>query len=40
LFGIGDVVIDSAAESGKIPMRNVSSPEKYADLILRQIERH
>jgi len=39
LLGIGDIVIDSAAESGKIPLRNVRDPEKHADLILRQIER-
>lgn len=38
LVGIGDIVIDSAAESGKIPLRHIADPEKYANLILRQIE--
>lgn len=38
LVGIGDIVIDSAAESGRIPLRNIAQPERYANLILRQIE--
>lgn len=38
LIGIGDIVIDSAVESGRIPLRNIAHPERYADLILRQIE--
>jgi len=37
LIGVGDVIIDSAAEAGKIPMRNICDPRKYADLILDQL---
>ncbi len=38
VVGIGDIVIDSAAESGRISLRNIADPEVYATLILRQIE--
>jgi len=40
LLGIGDIVIDSAAQGGKIPLRNIHQPEKYSDLILREIQWH
>lgn len=40
LLGVGDILIDSAAATGKIPLRNVPEPEKYADAILRQIQRY
>ncbi len=40
LLGIGDILIDSAAVTGKIPLRNVRHPEKYADVILQQIRRN
>ena len=39
LIGIGDVIIDSAAEAGRIPMRHIRDPRKYADLILSQLHR-
>jgi membrane protein YdbS with pleckstrin-like domain len=39
LCGIGDVLIDSAATAGKIPLRNVRHPRKFADLILTQLHR-
>lgn len=39
LLGIGDVIIDSAAEAGKITMRNIKDPRKHADLILDQMHR-
>lgn len=39
LIGIGDVIIDSAAEAGRIPMSNIRDPRKYADLILNQLHR-
>lgn len=39
LLGIGDIVIDTAAEADKIVLRDVRHPKKYADLILHQIER-
>jgi len=37
LIGIGDVVIDSAAIEGKILMRNIKNPRKYANMILNQL---
>lgn len=37
LIGVGDVMIDSAAHEGKILMRNIKNPRKYADLILNQL---
>jgi uncharacterized membrane protein YdbT with pleckstrin-like domain len=40
LLGIGDIVIDSAAQGGKIPLRNIHWPEKYSDMILREIQWH
>lgn len=40
LLGIGDIVIDSAAQEGRIPLRNIHQPQRYADLILREIQRH
>ncbi len=39
LLGIGDVIIDSAAEASKITMRNIRDPRKHADLILDQMRR-
>jgi uncharacterized membrane protein YdbT with pleckstrin-like domain len=39
LLGIGDVIIDSASEAGRIPMSNIRDPRKYADLILNQLHR-
>jgi len=31
---LGDILIDSASESGKIRLHEVHHPEKYADMIL------
>ncbi|MCS6817770.1 MAG: PH domain-containing protein [Blastocatellia bacterium] len=39
ILGIGDLVIDTAAEAGRIVLRDVRHPKTYADLIIRQIER-
>lgn len=39
MIGIGDVIIDSAAEAGKIQMRQIPDPRKHADLILQQVQR-
>lgn len=39
LVGIGNVVIDSASEAGKIRMRRIRNPRKHADLILQQLHR-
>jgi membrane protein YdbS with pleckstrin-like domain len=36
LLGIGDVLIDSAADSGKIPLRKVSNPKSLSDMILNE----
>ena len=38
MIGIGDVIIDSAAQAGKIQMRKIPDPRKYADLILQQVQ--
>lgn len=40
LLGFGDVVIDNASEEGgKVVLKNINSPRKYADLLLRQMHR-
>lgn len=39
MIGVGDVIVDSAAEAGKILMRQVPDPRKHADLILQQLQR-
>ncbi len=39
LIGLGDVIIDSASDAGKITMRNIRNPRKYADLVLAQLHR-
>lgn len=38
MIGIGDVIIDSAAQAGKIQMRQIPDPRKHADLILQQVQ--
>jgi membrane protein YdbS with pleckstrin-like domain len=38
IIGIGNVIIDSAAEAGKIQMRQIPDPRKHADLILQQVQ--
>ena len=40
LLGFGDLVIDNASEEGgKVVMRNVNDPARYADLLLKQMRR-
>jgi uncharacterized membrane protein YdbT with pleckstrin-like domain len=40
LLGFGDVVIDNASEDGgKVVIRNIDSPRKYADIVMRQMRR-
>jgi uncharacterized membrane protein YdbT with pleckstrin-like domain len=39
LINIGDIVIDSASESGKIRLSNIHRPERYADMILEELRR-
>ncbi len=38
LLGFGNVVIDNASEDGgKVVLKNVNSPKKYADLLLKEM---
>lgn len=39
LLGIGDVVIDSAALPGRIPLRSIKNPREFANLILTELNR-
>ncbi len=39
LMGLGNVIIDSASDAGKITMRNVRNPRKYAEIVLAQLHR-
>jgi len=40
MLGFGDVVIDNASEEGgKLVLKNINSPKKHADLLLRQMRR-
>lgn len=39
ILGLGDIVIDSASESGKITWSNIHHPERYADQILGELRR-
>ncbi|MCV4614370.1 PH domain-containing protein, partial [Escherichia coli] len=37
ILGYGDISIDNASEDGgKVVLKSIDSPKKYADLILRQ----
>jgi membrane protein YdbS with pleckstrin-like domain len=38
-FRLGDIVIDSASESGKIHLDDIHNPERYADMILAALRR-
>jgi membrane protein YdbS with pleckstrin-like domain len=40
VLGLGDIVIDSASEAGKIVLSNIHHPERYADQILSELRRH
>lgn len=38
LFGLGDLIIENANENdGKIILKNINSPKKYADVLLKQM---
>jgi uncharacterized membrane protein YdbT with pleckstrin-like domain len=38
MLGFGDLVIDNASEDGgKIVLKNINSPKKYADVLLKQM---
>ncbi|MEW6361301.1 MAG: PH domain-containing protein [Pyrinomonadaceae bacterium] len=40
ILGYGDISIDNASEDGgKVVLKSIDSPKKYADLILRQLRR-
>jgi uncharacterized membrane protein YdbT with pleckstrin-like domain len=41
LLGFGDLIIENASEApeGKIVLKNINSPKKYADIVLRQMRR-
>jgi membrane protein YdbS with pleckstrin-like domain len=39
LLGVGDVIIDSASEAGRITMTNIRDPRRHADLILSRLHR-
>ncbi|HEX8638575.1 MAG TPA: PH domain-containing protein [Pyrinomonadaceae bacterium] len=38
MLGFGDLIIDNASdEAGKIVLKNIDSPKKYADILLKQM---
>jgi len=40
LLGFGDLVIDNASEEGgKVILKNIDSPKKYADMMLKEMRR-
>ncbi len=40
LLGFGDLIIENAGENdGKIILKNINAPKKYADVLLRQMRR-
>jgi uncharacterized membrane protein YdbT with pleckstrin-like domain len=41
MLGFGDLIIENASEAsdGKIVLKNINSPKKYADILLKQIRR-
>ena len=39
LANLGDIVIDSAAETGKIHLDDIHHPERYANMILGELRR-
>lgn len=39
LANLGDIVIDSASETGKIFLSEIHHPERYADMILAELRR-
>jgi uncharacterized membrane protein YdbT with pleckstrin-like domain len=40
LLGFGDIVIDNASEQGgKLVMKNINSPRRYADMLLKEVHR-
>lgn len=40
MLGFGDLIIDNASdEAGKIALKNIDSPKKHADVLLKQMRR-
>jgi uncharacterized membrane protein YdbT with pleckstrin-like domain len=39
LVGIGDIVIETAGEAGRLSLGNVPNAKRYADILLREIQR-
>jgi uncharacterized membrane protein YdbT with pleckstrin-like domain len=39
LVGIGDIVIETAGEMGRVTLRNVPNAKRYADILLRELQR-
>jgi uncharacterized membrane protein YdbT with pleckstrin-like domain len=39
LVGIGDIVIETAGEMGRVSLRNVPNAKRYADILLRELQR-
>ncbi len=40
MLGFGDLIIDNASESGgKLVLKNIDAPKKYADVLLKQMRR-
>jgi membrane protein YdbS with pleckstrin-like domain len=39
LLGLGDIVIDSASETGKIHLDDIKNADRYADIILGELRR-
>lgn len=37
MLGIGDIIIDSASELGKVPLRNIKNPKMITDTILKEL---
>jgi hypothetical protein len=38
MLGFGNLVIDNASEDGgKIILKNINTPKKYADILLKQM---
>ena len=40
MLGFGDLVIDNASEEGgKVILKNINTPQRYADEVLKQMRR-
>jgi membrane protein YdbS with pleckstrin-like domain len=39
MVGVGNIVIDTAAEAGRLYIANIPNPKRYADILLRELQR-